>query len=121
MQDHIELATKLAKNSTHRYFHHGAIIGKGRRILAVGWNKPENHNKMVVRWPHGSDHAEVDCLRQVTRDQAKGTVLYSVRVRHSGTTGNAKPCRMCMSLIKSYGIKRVVYTKDDGQTVIETI
>ena len=43
-----------------------------------------------------------------------GSTIYVSRILKSGKSGLAKPCMECMCLIKSVGIKKIVYTTDSG-------
>jgi deoxycytidylate deaminase len=36
-----------------------------------------------------------------------------------GTLGMAKPCKICLNKIKEYGIKKVFYTNENGEIIME--
>lgn len=110
----IRLANRAAKNSNY-FYKLGAVILKGNRVIETGFNKI-GHCK-INNFPN-SRHAEMDVILKVLRSNnglhklANSTLLVS-RITSTGT-GLAKPCSKCMSLIKSVGIKEVIYTTNTG-------
>jgi deoxycytidylate deaminase len=44
--------------------------------------------------------------------------LYVARALADGKPANAQPCKICMAMIRSTGIRRVYYTVDDGMEII---
>ena len=115
----IRIAKKQANKSKYIY-RLGAVLTKGKRVLAVG------HNSIThceVNNFKNSRHAEMDVILKVLhRDNGlsslAGATLYVTRVTQTGRTAMAKPCHKCMKLIKSVGIKDIFYTTD---TSIERI
>lgn len=100
------LAKKQAAKSCHKY-RHGAIIFKGGRVLAKGFNR----NKTSPTWGSGYKgkiHAESDAIRRAVTagTDIKGATLIVVRL----DDGPSKPCYKCMELIEKFGIKDVVHT-----------
>ena len=47
----------------------------------------------------------------------KHCTLYVARKLNSGGCGFARPCPACMEAIKEYGIRKIVYTTNDGYAV----
>lgn len=97
---------------------HGAVIVKGGRVLAIGYNKHRNDPVFV-----SPEHIKTDCSRCAemvaikgagTRN-VKGAVIYVARVNNQGVDRNSKPCPRCQTLIERVGIKRVVYTTENGE------
>jgi len=109
----LSLAMRVAESSEAR-MQHGAVVTKGGRVIAIGYNKVKNHPTVI-----GDDHeitlscgphAEVDALSRVK--DAKGATIYIARVRRDGRAGMSKPCDNCQSTIDKAGIKKIVYTID---------
>lgn len=110
----IELAKKIARNSTFNY-RIGAVLTKGGRILNTGFNKVGHKSA----WKDFSSvHAEeAACNLPIS---LTGSTLYIARIKKDNSTGLAKPCINCMAMLKSLGIKKIVYTTDTG-TITERI
>lgn len=45
--------------------------------------------------------------------------LVVIRVTRDGELSESKPCRECCAMIRSMGIKRVVYTRNSSELTIE--
>lgn len=94
---------KEASKVVGRDYRHIAIVTRGGNILAVGGN--------VTR------HAEVAALSKLFPSERIGTTIFSARVRKDGSFAMGRPCRACMEFIKACGVKKVVWTDHEGQTV----
>ena len=91
-------ATTKARHKQHRL---AAIIIKGGSIIATG------HNSECI-------HAEESAINRSSKSNIKGCTLVVLRVRRNGTLGLAKPCQDCMGRITIAGIKKVLYTDENG-------
>lgn len=100
-----------------------AVVFKGK-VVSYGYNQYRTA-WMQRRFKKNSDsiylHAEVDAIRNalkvVDADTVSKSVLYVARARSIGGKeqfGNAKPCAGCQSCIDWIGMKRVVFTTDNG-------
>ena len=102
--------------------HLSAIIVKGGKIVSIGRNKPKMNSYIKNRAHHencATIHAEIDAIFKVRRKiNLRGSDIYVARITKHGDHGMAAPCPMCMSTIKSYGIKRIYYTTQDGNECI---
>jgi len=62
-------------------------------------------------------HAEIAAIKKALRfysvDMLRGTTLIVCRVKKNGL-GNSKPCIGCQRAIAEFGIKKVIYTTEDG-------
>ena len=99
-------AIQESKKSQHR-FKIGAVIAKGKRILARAHNTRKTHPKFgsgEYSTLHAESHAIYKAIRQGIN--IKGSTIYVYR--HNNNL--AKPCECCMCLIKKYGIKEIVYS-----------
>ena len=113
----------LSKQSNHPNHHLGAVVVKGGRILASGYNRVQQHNKLCYRKFNSSVHAEQDAIRKLlgNPDLLYGSSLYVSRIGRSGSLLLAKPCAFCMDLIRSVGIKKIFYTDSDGSITMEKV
>jgi deoxycytidylate deaminase len=104
-------ATKSKSRNTH-----GAVVVKGGRVLGTGFNKDRNHPKIVEPDRIKLDcsfHAEEIAIRDAG-DNLKGAKIYVARVNRHGNDRDSQPCSKCFSLIKSVGIKKIIYTSEKG-------
>jgi len=100
--------------------HHAAIIVRDKRLIATGYNGPvsgEPHCLACARkdMPSGTGydvcqavHAEANAICQAARFGIllDGSMIYITKV----------PCSHCYKLIKSVGIKKVIFVDDsDGK------
>lgn len=98
------------------------ICDKRGRVLSIGWNsyvkthpiqlKYAKKNKMPLR---EFLHAEaMAIIRLLPQHRAKAYSITVYRFRADGTPALAKPCPICMSMIRATGtIKKVYYTTDN--------
>lgn len=113
---YLSVARYLATKSTARNTH-GAVVVKGGRVLGTGWNKPRNNPMSVSPENIKTDcsvHAEAAAIRDAGYN-IKGAVMYLARVNRHGDDRDSKPCNRCYTLIMDSGIKRVVFTSEDGE------
>lgn len=103
------------------------MIYKGGNLLASAVNQKKTHPTMKKynanvpfrKW--GYLHAEMSALLQLSwetgKDDLKGCTLYVARKRCDETTGMARPCPACLAAIRDSGIKKIVYTTNNGYAV----
>lgn len=104
------MATRLAERSDCVQ-KHGCVIVRSGKVLSTGWNRYLNNVAYLpdnIAKRHASRHAEAHALRRVKN--AKNVVLYVARISPGGNVLNSEPCGNCETLIKQYGVKRVVHT-----------
>jgi cytidine deaminase len=67
-------------------------------------------------------HAECDAILQV-KDSRKivGSKIYVVRVNVNGKIGMARPCPICLSTLKEYGVAEMSYTDRAGNIILEKV
>jgi deoxycytidylate deaminase len=95
---------KTARKSTHRSYHHGAIVIRGGAIISSGYN-------------HGFIHAEVHAIKKLWPNTVKGCSVMVVRVTDKGF-GKSKPCAECYKYMRDVGIGKVTYTDIIGDREI---
>jgi deoxycytidylate deaminase len=93
----LNIAEKVARKSSHRVFHHSAILMKGGSLIASGTN-------------HNQTHAEVSAISKVWPNKRRGLTLISIRVTKTGLWAMAMPCLECQKVLRENGIKKVYYT-----------
>jgi deoxycytidylate deaminase len=115
----IHTASMIARHSTHYKARVGAIIAKGACILSTGINQLKTHTrqtiplnwKVIYRLP--GTHAELDAIIGMSRKDLRGTTIYVARILANGDLALARPCSACQDLLRSVGIKKVVYSTGD--------
>ena len=110
---YMELARRMAHQSTYPDYRHGAVLVKGS-IRNVSFNK-NNYCAFASRFQRGHSgrttlHAELGAILGMDRSITEGATVYVARVDRSGGYKLSKPCQMCHEVLKHVGIKRVVYT-----------
>lgn len=106
-------ALRIAENSECRQ-RHGAVLTQGGRVLGIGVNV--NKNDPVYS---GEDqlafsvHAEEAAIRSWGGASLKGATIYVARLGRRGVPLNSKPCAKCQELLKTAGVRRVVYTVEN--------
>lgn len=107
----LSLAMELSLKSDMKQ-RHGAVIVRGGRVLALGWNLMKNDPNNV-----SDEHAKMFCSMHAERmaiakcRKAAGATIYIARNK-SGKARHSKPCAECSYAIVQAGISRVVYTID---------
>lgn len=105
---------------------HGSIIICDNGEVITGYN----HYEVCKRKPCVSIHAEEDAINnfivshqlrgysdRYIRKKLKKCVLLTVRSK-GGSTRLSAPCKNCLSLIKHYGIKQIIYSINDSAKVL---
>jgi deoxycytidylate deaminase len=101
----------LKSNFKHKI---GAILVKGGTVISKGYNQIRFSKdiKEFAKWDN-SLHAERECLRKVDKDKVRGGVIYIYREHKNGETALALPCEYCFEMLKSYGVKKIVFSQKD--------
>lgn len=95
----------------------GAVVVKNSLILATGRNRSTGkiHLGNIKKDGFISLHAEIDACSRISKSQLKGTTIYVYRELADGKTASAKPCLSCQSKLKKFGIKRAIFTNENGE------
>lgn len=110
-----DLALKEKKHDYHRCKHacvltyNNAIISTGVNVnLKNDFTKPYNDLKAL--------HAEAIAIMRAMKHHSKIIHKCDLWVcRNNKISKNSKPCPMCQKIIKSFGIKTVHYTDQNGE------
>lgn len=124
----IDTLFQVAAANPHNAEKMAAAIVHRNKIISVGINSMKSH-PMAAKFGKNEHaiflHAEVaaikNALREVDVDDLSKCDIYIARVKKEKpftkkyVSGLAKPCPGCERAIAEFGLKRVVYTCDDGQ------
>lgn len=119
-------AIKEALKSEHQ-FRVGAILVNGSKIVSRGFNKPNKTHRLAYwnhckeRQEHATTHAEIAALINVSKKISEKCILYVVRLDAKSNLALAKPCEMCMGVIKNMKIKKVIYSIEKDHYGVLTI
>ena len=95
-------ARKVALKSPFRYKVAAILFDSRGRIVATGYNHPGGGRSLMGNWVI---HAEADALNKIMKPSPNLSMLL---YRLGGRL--ITPCSACVSLIKAYRIKEVLYT-----------
>ncbi len=101
-------------------------IGDKDIILDIDklYDKERNESNKYKAWAnqfrkkqrgHATVHAEIGAILGLDRSVTEGATIYVVRVGRDGCLRNSKPCAMCEAAMQYVGIKKVIYSNEDGQ------
>lgn len=119
---HLGVALTASSQSKFGRVKIGAVVTYKGRYMAQGWNTRRTHprqyeaNKKTGRQIQNPClHAEVAAILEAEeRGYGKLDTIYVARLDRNGKWANCKPCPACHSEIVACGIKRVVYTTEEG-------
>lgn len=122
---YINITKEISKLSPFRKYKIGCILVYKKQIIATGYNSYKTHPLQKVydieRYSEEcinahSLHAEMQALLQIRKlplDKSKIT-CYTVRVNRRGEYRNSRPCKSCIKALMDFGIRRLIYSTDDG-------
>jgi len=93
---------------------HGCLAVSGGKYIAKGCNNYRTYSRDGLIRNCCSCHAEVNVLRKCLKNPHNRLNLYIVRISQDGKMRNSEPCFMCVSLMKSYFVKYIIYSTNDG-------
>ena len=124
---YLQIADAVSIKSKCLKKHYGAIIVKNNEIISTGFNGPARGEDHCVKCTKvGSDkdmieysscpaiHAEQNAIISASRQEMLGSVLYlsgrdvSGSIDEIGLPIAARPCEICLRLIKNAGIDKVI-------------
>jgi len=112
---YLNLAKRVARQSQHDHFKHGAVLVKGGSVINTSYNKSQytrfgNRFRDTRFCGHATHHAELGCILGLDKALTQGTTLYVVRTNKEGKFKLSKPCAMCEEALRFCGVKKVIYT-----------
>lgn len=124
---YLQIADAVSIKSKCLKKHYGAIIVKNNEIISTGFNGPargEDHCAKCTKVGSDKDiveysscpaiHAEQNAIISASRQEMLGSVLYlsgrdvSGSIDEIGLPIAARPCEICIRLIKNAGIEKVI-------------
>lgn len=124
---YLQIADAVSIKSKCLKKHYGAIIVKNNEIISTGFNGPARGEAHCTKCTKvGSDkdvveysscpaiHAEQNAIISASRQEMLGSVLYlsgrdvSGSIDEIGLPIAARPCEICIRLIKNAGIEKVI-------------
>lgn len=115
---YIELAKRIADQSEFKEYRHGAVLVRGGSVLNTSCNKNKyrawGERFRKKQCGHATHHAELGCVLGLDRSITEGATMYVVRIGKAGNLRNSKPCPMCEAALEYVGVKKVVYSDEDG-------
>jgi deoxycytidylate deaminase len=102
---------KLISLSNHSQHRLSCIIMQGNRIISEGFNEVKTHPKSLAGY--NMKHAEISAVLNSEQD-LRGCTAYVYRERRDGLPGLSKPCRGCEAMLKNAGIKKVIFSSEQG-------
>jgi len=118
----LDLAGNVANQGGYPRFKHGAALVKGSSVINTAYNK-NGYCSFGARFYEGNPnnvtlHAELASILNIERENTENSVVYVVRVNTAGEYRLSKPCKMCESAMRFCGIKKVIYSTNDGFEVM---
>lgn len=109
----IDTSHKLVtiKDFCHR---HVSFLVVRNKIISIGTSRRVTHplaHKYGYKYAY--IHSELDCIKNV-KVVPNGATLVNVRISIDGTIRLSAPCDICSSIIKTYPIKHVWYSTEQG-------
>jgi len=99
----------------------GAVIVDGNYVVAKACNTSRTHtrqhkyNQMTGRkCPSPKLHAEIHALIKSKNYDLTNATVYVGRYLKNGSLGNCKPCSSCQEAMRASGVRRAVYTTEQG-------
>lgn len=131
----INLAIEQAKLSPMSK-KHGAILSKGSKILARGYNNPRSHFMNIngaclhaeiatlLEYCNNILHINIDLRRKSIKKIPKinKCILWVVRIcTKEYNLTESKPCSECLTHLKKLGVNKIGYTTKNGDIIIKNI
>ena len=118
---------KIAEANDDSNISFAAAIVYRNKIVSIGFNHNKSHpfqakyakNEMAI-FLHAEVHAIKNALREIDVDELSKCDIYITRVKRKKAGdkhfiwGLSKPCPGCERAIAEFGLKRTIYTCDEG-------
>ena len=116
------------------YYTMCAIAIRGNKLISHGFNSLKTDpmplaiarkRKVPSMYEHSKDHyisphlhAEVAALKKAGLDSGIDTIIV-LRISKAGLFAIAKPCQICQAVLREHGVKKVIYSIDNGLETVE--
>lgn len=114
--DHaIQAAIREAhKTPPHMNYRHGAVLLSRGKVVASGYNYTLLTREVFSTRPHPGFHAEECCLASARARRVWGDTILVVRVNPRNELRLSRPCKRCLGLLRRKGVRRVLFSNDQG-------
>lgn len=108
----LKILKKLASFSDHPQHRMSCVIADKSKIVSLGFNQLKTHPK--ANNTYRMLHAEISATSSLNPVDTKGYTAYVYRERKDGQLAMAKPCKFCESMLRSMGIRNIVYSTENS-------
>ncbi len=113
---YFKLAQRASFESNFRIKVGAVLVGRNGKPISIGHNIATKTHPLTEKFgKFNTIHAEIDCIVGNNRDLLKDSTIYVYREKFDGSVAISKPCNMCESILRQFGIKKVIYTNRDGE------
>lgn len=86
--------------------------------MCAAYNSKKTH-PLAARYGHleNRTHCEVSCLQQIKQNNHLNGTLFIYRESHDGQRRMARCCNSCLQYVKDRGIRKIVYTTNNGYVI----
>jgi deoxycytidylate deaminase len=114
---YIALAQRVSHQSDHTH-RHGAVLIKGSIVVNTCCNK-NKFSSFAMKFrkddkSFATVHAELGSILNIEKVNTHGATIYVVRTNNQNELRMSKPCNMCEAAMRWVGIKKVVYSTNEG-------
>lgn len=107
--------------STRKKYHIKATTyDKRGRIISIGYNEYHRSHPLFKHFATlagESDHKiwkHAEFSAAIAAGKRKIHTIFVERYSKSGQLANAEPCQTCKIMLRAFGVRRVLYTHEDG-------
>ena len=108
-------ALKAARGSNLHKHRVGAVLMKGKSVVAAGCNSKKTHPLCITDF---TQHAEFNVCSKVDYSFLNQLTIYIVRLTRTNRIGMSKPCEECEKLLIGANLNRVYYSNANGKMEI---
>lgn len=121
----VEIIAALKVKTKNGKSHHGAIIYRKGKILAIGVNnylKTHNSNRFGKYKDHkgyateykACRHAEISSVIRYGEEDLSGCEMLVVRIDRFNKPSLSKCCPNCLGVLRGLNVKKVFYSNEQG-------
>lgn len=98
-----------------------AFIVRNGKIISVATNNPfKTHTKIHKYNPKKCIHAEISAIWKAPKNKLQGAIIYVFRLLNKiDEFALSLPCNVCQIFIYNAGIKKIIYTTNNGFALIK--
>ena len=99
-----------------------AIFNK--KPVSVAYNDLKKTHPLTAKGYKGylaRTHAEIRCIRNTPPSCLKGATIVVARANDCSHLQMARPCSICMKIIREVGIKKIIYSDNNGNFIEERL